>query len=111
MTKDADFYRHVGRRIAELRRDKLTQKQLSDQVTLSRTSIANIEKGRQQVLLHHAMEIAQALGVDVSALLPASLSEPAERLQSQLQELPAKQKRWVESSVRRPTTRRRGKAG
>lgn len=42
----------------------LTQDQLAATIGLSRTSIANIEQGRQQVLLHHAWAIARALKVD-----------------------------------------------
>ncbi len=39
----------------------LTQDQLAATIGLSRTSVANIEQGRQQVLLHHAWAIARAL--------------------------------------------------
>ena len=42
----------------------LTQDQLAATIGLSRTSIANIEQGRQQVLLHHAWAIARALAAE-----------------------------------------------
>ena len=42
----------------------LTQDQLASTIGLSRTSVANIEQGRQQVLLHHAWAIARALGAE-----------------------------------------------
>jgi transcriptional regulator with XRE-family HTH domain len=42
----------------------LTQDQLATTIGLSRTSVANIEQGRQQVLLHHAWAIARALGAE-----------------------------------------------
>ena len=50
---------------------KLNQAQLASRVGLSRASIANIERGRQNVLLHHACDIASALGLSqVGDLLP-----------------------------------------
>lgn len=37
---------------------------------LTRTSIINIEKGRQQILLHTLVDISRALQVSISDLLP-----------------------------------------
>ena len=63
------FGRAVARRREEL---GLTQADLSALVGLSRASIANIEKGRQNVLLHHVYELAGALRMArVGDLLPA----------------------------------------
>lgn len=65
-------YDAFGRAVA-LRRDQLgmTQAQLSARVGLSRASIANIEAGRQNVLLHHACDIAAVLKLDhVDDLMP-----------------------------------------
>jgi transcriptional regulator with XRE-family HTH domain len=56
------------------RRDELgmTQAELSGHTGLSRASIASIEKGRQNVLLHHVYDLAQALRLrHVGDLLPA----------------------------------------
>lgn len=50
----------------------LTQEKLGRLVGLSRTSITNIEKGRQHVSLHHLFALAEALKVSPEALLPAS---------------------------------------
>ncbi|WP_068874776.1 MULTISPECIES: helix-turn-helix transcriptional regulator [unclassified Phenylobacterium] len=63
------FGRAVARRREEL---GLTQAGLSALVGLSRASIANIEKGRQNVLLHHVYDLAAALKMGrVGDLLPA----------------------------------------
>ena len=48
----------------------LSQGALSKRVGLSRASVANIEKGRQRIPLHHLYRLAQALGVNAHTLLP-----------------------------------------
>ncbi|WP_247519282.1 helix-turn-helix domain-containing protein [Bradyrhizobium sp. 190] len=53
------------------RLDGMTQEKLGILVGLSRTSITNIEKGRQHVSLHQLFAIAEALEVAPSLLLPA----------------------------------------
>lgn len=47
----------------------MTQAALAAQVGLSRASIANIERGRQSVLLHNALDLASALGLQLPDLL------------------------------------------
>ncbi|CAN5225143.1 helix-turn-helix transcriptional regulator [soil metagenome] len=62
-----------GKAVA-VRRDELglTQADLASIVGLSRASIANIERGRQNVLLHHVYDLATALKMTkVGDLLPA----------------------------------------
>jgi transcriptional regulator with XRE-family HTH domain len=60
---------------AEVRkqRDKLgwTQLELSTRIGLTRGSVANIEAGRQSVLLHQLLAIASALKLTPAQLLPA----------------------------------------
>lgn len=74
------FYRGFGERVRRARGRDLTQEELAGRVKLSRTSIANIEAGRQRVPLHMIYTFAQALGVAPEALLPgADASEPAVR--------------------------------
>ena len=55
----------------------MTQSKLGDLVGLSRTSITNIEKGRQHVALHQVFAIASALRVSPSALLPSEENDGA----------------------------------
>jgi transcriptional regulator with XRE-family HTH domain len=69
-----DIYEELGKRIRQYRKGiGRTQEQLAAQVGISRASLANIEAGRQQVLVHHLHAIALALGIDsVAMLLPIS---------------------------------------
>ena len=77
------IYRGVGRNIRRYRAGThRTQAQLAAEIGISRASLANIEAGRQQVLLHHLYAIADALDLDSpSVLMPMPLSpdsDPAE---------------------------------
>ena|ERR1700738_3990094 len=66
------LYRELGSKIRQGReRQGLTQDALAKRVGLSRTSITNIEQGRQTILVHQLVEFARALNVDTAALLPS----------------------------------------
>jgi transcriptional regulator with XRE-family HTH domain len=70
---DDRIYRVFGSRLRELReKASVTQEELAKRVDLSRTSITNIEKGRQRVLLHQFVDLAEALNVEPTALMPGS---------------------------------------
>lgn len=74
------IYRPFGRRLREAReRAGLTQGQLGEAVGLSRTSITNIEYGRQGIPLHALYALAQSLNIEPVELLP----EPSERSNGQ----------------------------
>jgi transcriptional regulator with XRE-family HTH domain len=62
----------------ERRRKRLTQAQFAARVGLSRTSVTNIERGRQAVQLHQLYVFALALQIDVSRLLPKEASSMTE---------------------------------
>lgn len=47
-----------------------TQQSFADRSGFSRTSISNIETGRQRILLHHIYDFASILDVPVQSLLP-----------------------------------------
>jgi transcriptional regulator with XRE-family HTH domain len=70
--RDEEIYRMLGLRIAARRRElKLTQAVLAEKVRMSRASIANIEGGRQNVLLHQVYRFSEALKMsEASELLP-----------------------------------------
>jgi len=73
------MYEIFGRRLAAKRRDsRLTQAELAKRVDLSRASIANIERGQQNLPLHQAYKLAEALGLnDPHDLLPRSFAPEA----------------------------------
>lgn len=65
------FYQQLGQNIRNWRdRRGLSQAALANLVGLTRTSMTNIENGRQHPPLHTFCEIADHLKVDVSELLP-----------------------------------------
>lgn len=68
----------------------LSQEALAKRVGMSRTSVTNIEKGRQQIPLHMLYAFADALGVEPAALLPdkKKLSAESRRVMVDLKELP-----------------------
>jgi transcriptional regulator with XRE-family HTH domain len=68
--ENREFYAVVGQRIAKARSGRLTQEALASKAALTRTSIINIEKGRQQILLHTLVDIARALEVSLADLVP-----------------------------------------
>jgi transcriptional regulator with XRE-family HTH domain len=64
-------YPEIGGLIRQRRKQlKLTQEKLAPLAGLSRTSLANIEGGKQKVLVHQLFAFASALGVEPADLLP-----------------------------------------
>jgi transcriptional regulator with XRE-family HTH domain len=65
------IYQEIGNRIARARKkSRLSQQDLATRIGLQRTSVTNIEKGRQKIMVHTLIELAQHLSVELDELLP-----------------------------------------
>lgn len=94
---EASLYKDFGRLVRDHRRRLgLTQEQLADHVGLSRTSITNVEQGRQKVLLHQMFALAESLQIRPEVLLPARApSEVSPRIEEKLaKHLKGSEKDW-----------------
>lgn len=70
------LYREIGRRIrAEREALGFCQSDVATYVGLTRTSMVNIESGRQRLPLHALYAIAEAFGVSIGCLLPQNEME------------------------------------
>lgn len=80
MWQDADvdgFYEQLGDRILRARKAAgISQEELGRRVGLNRSSISNIEKGRQRILAHVLMDFSAALKIPVAQLLGDGPAEP-----------------------------------
>ena len=113
LTMDANFiYKEFGRRLRGARTVAgLTQGTLAGQVGLNRTSITNIEKGRQHIPLHLLFSLASAVGVAPAALLPERKSVPEpdviNKKQLEKQDLKQAQENYVTTLVARGMIRKK----
>lgn len=65
-----ELYNQFGQRLKRFRcAAKLTQAQVAERVGLTRTSITNIEHGRQHLMLHQLVLLAAAVSVSPTQLL------------------------------------------
>jgi transcriptional regulator with XRE-family HTH domain len=103
MTSDSVdlLYRAIGKLVRLAReRAALTQEQLAARVGLTRTSITNIERGRQKIQVHTLCAIAEAVGVPCSALLPAITTQLPNAIdRDRLHKLPLPEREWVERVI------------
>jgi transcriptional regulator with XRE-family HTH domain len=66
------LYRLLGQRIQRARfAIRKSQRALAEELGMSRTSMVNIEKGRQHTSLHVLWQIAERLDVEPASLLPS----------------------------------------
>lgn len=73
MLPPSTLYKFIGKKIQAFRKKAgFTQSKLADVVSLDRSSITNIEKGRQKMLIHTAYDLAAALGIAPADLFPTS---------------------------------------
>jgi DNA-binding XRE family transcriptional regulator len=66
---EARLYEMIGVRIKNLRGQR-RQEELATAIGLRRTSVANIERGRQKAPLYVLFKICAFLGVELDAILP-----------------------------------------
>jgi transcriptional regulator with XRE-family HTH domain len=73
---DLDIYRIVGAGLAARRKKlRLKQSEVADRIGLKRASLANIERGRQKLMLHQIYKLAAALEVEsITDLVPSNFS-------------------------------------
>jgi transcriptional regulator with XRE-family HTH domain len=105
-------YARYGHELQRLRRQrKLSQADLARLVDptgerLSRSSIANIENGKQRVALHLFLELARVLKIDPRELLPI-LPEAMPPIVERVPNLTAPEQDWLTRVVAKPPRRRR----
>jgi len=78
-TQIEHLYTEIGRRIRDLRnRAGMTQEDLGRLLSppMTRVSVANIEGGHQRILSHTLVQLAAALSVEVTEVLPPKAVEP-----------------------------------
>ena len=88
------IYGALGENIRRARADvAMRQAELAKRVGLSRTSITNVELGRQGLAIHQLFQFADALGVEPGELLPADV--PTQKKRSE--QVPPQLVDWVTS--------------
>jgi DNA-binding XRE family transcriptional regulator len=71
------FYRKLAEQVRDRREALgLTQAELAERAVMSRSSVANLETGRQAILLHQFVGLAKALELPWTELMP-DIDEPA----------------------------------
>ena len=101
MKNQQAFYQEIGRRIRDARRRRkpaITQDGLAKLIGLTRTSITNVEQGRQKCLLHTLSDIAVALDVEMASLIPSN-SAAQNDLKAALKHRSRSEKDWILSAV------------
>jgi transcriptional regulator with XRE-family HTH domain len=101
------IYGDVGGLIkAGRRRAGLTQEALAEGIGLTRTSVNNIEHGRQAIQIHTLYTIAGVLGLDPLALLPMPKAAETGALDKQLPKKMAQSDRdWVKRVLAIPESK------
>lgn len=101
LNKNRGFYAAAGLKIRNARnRERLTQETLASRVSLTRTSIINIEKGKQQLLVHTLVDLARALNVRPGDLLPDVSQNENSDLNVLLRDKSRKGRDWIKSTVK-----------
>lgn len=84
------LYKQFGQLLRTARLDAdLTQDEVAERVGLKRTSITNIERGRQHIALHQLFLLASAVGKGPEDLLPDTQAANEELLPAEAETLRA----------------------
>lgn len=101
---EMDLYRSLGRAAAKRRNVLgLSQAEVALEIGLTRASLANIETGRQKVMLHHVYKLVSALQLSsILDLLPPSFAfgDDSEPLPLSRTDVTVRQKKQLENVVR-----------
>jgi transcriptional regulator with XRE-family HTH domain len=101
---EMNIYRSLGQAVAKRRGELgMTQAEVAAQIGLARASLANIETGRQKVMLHHVYRLANVLKLEsILDLLPSSFAfdSPAEPLSFGGSEVTPSEKAQLENVIR-----------
>jgi transcriptional regulator with XRE-family HTH domain len=92
------YYKDLGEKLKRARDAvHLTQARAAEAIGLNRTSITNIEKGRQPVQVHLLAEFANLYQTDIENLIVESApAVKEEATKSILDELPPSKRKWAE---------------
>ena len=96
------LYTSIGKHIRETReRRGLTQKALASLVHLTRTSITNIERGGQKLLVHTLVDIAKALNVAPAVLLAQKEKDEntSFTFEDLLKGMPKNEREWIKATI------------
>ena len=98
------LYRAIGQQVRAAReRAEMTQETLAARVGLTRTSVTNVEHGRQKIQVHTLCALADVLGVPCSTLLPASQTQiPSAVDKRNLARLTSPERDWVVRIIGNP---------
>ena len=110
MNDSKALYRRFGELVRKHRLEAgLKQEEVADRVGLARTSITNIEKGRQKVLLHQLYDLASAVSTTPASLLPEPVhSDRSAELEQMLSKLPGAkdttddERDWIKRVIEHP---------
>jgi transcriptional regulator with XRE-family HTH domain len=102
MAERDPFYVALGARVrAQREKLRLTQADLADAVGISRTSLTNIESGRQRILVDQLAGLSRKLLISPAELIPIE-NDGGKKLSRTLTDIPAVAT-FVESVFRRST--------
>jgi len=100
MLDEVEFNRRLGAAIARIRSEhRITQAILAQGVSLSRTSVTNIERGTQKLSVYKFLEICGVLRVRPERLLSDASPFDVGEFEALLSKLPADQQRFVRAAM------------